>query len=203
MPAGALAITFDDGYADNLSIAAPILRKHGLPATLFIATGYLDGGCMWNDKVIEAFRSTKNAAIDLRDLGLDTYSVASTADRRAGIDRVIDATKYLSVVERDERADQILRAGGVAAPTNLMLDSVSVNTLADFGVDVGVHTVNHPILARTSSDQAWEEIVESKRRLEGLTGKSMRLFAYPNGKPARIIRESTSPWCSRLVSTQR
>jgi len=183
LPAGALAITFDDGYEDNLSIAAPILCKHHLPATLFIATGYLDGGCMWNDKVIAAFRSTRNSEIDLRELGLETYRVGSTADRRAGIDRVIDATKYLSVVERDERADQILRVAGTTAPTKLMLDSKSVNKLADWGVDVGVHTVNHPILARTSSDQAWEEIVESKRRLEELTGKSMRLFAYPNGKP--------------------
>ena len=185
LPAGALAITFDDGYADNLSIAAPILRKHHLPATLFIATGYLDGGCMWNDKLIEAFRSTRNSEIDLRDLGLETYSVESIADRRAGIDRVIDATKYLSVVERDERADHILRVAGATAPRKLMLDSTSVNTLASLGVDVGVHTVNHPILARTSSDQAWEEIVESKRRLEELTGKSMRLFAYPNGKPGQ------------------
>jgi hypothetical protein len=60
LPAHSAAVTFDDGYADNLSIAAPILRKHHLPATLFIATGYLDGGCMWNDKVIEAFRSTQD-----------------------------------------------------------------------------------------------------------------------------------------------
>jgi len=185
LPAGALAITFDDGYADNLSIAAPILRKHHLPATLFIATGYLDGGCMWNDKLIEAFRSTRNSEIDLRDLGLETYSVESIAARRAGIDRVIDATKYLSLAERDARADHVLRAAGATAPKKLMLDSTSVNTLASLGVDVGVHTVNHPILARTSSDQAWEEIVESKRRLEELTGKSMRLFAYPNGKPGQ------------------
>jgi len=160
LPAGALAITFDDGYADNLSIAAPILRKHHLPATLFIATGYLDGGCMWNDKLIEAFRSTRNSEIDLRDLGLETYSVESIAARRAGIDRVIDATKYLSLAERDARADHVLRAAGATAPKKLMLDSTSVNTLASLGVDVGVHTVNHPILARTSSDQAWEEIVE-------------------------------------------
>jgi len=98
---------------------------------------------------------------------------------------VIDATKYLSLAERDARADHVLRAAGATAPKKLMLDSTSVNTLASLGVDVGVHTVNHPILARTSSDQAWEEIVESKRRLEELTGKSMRLFAYPNGKPGQ------------------
>ena len=56
LPASALAVTFDDGYADNLAVAAPLLRKHGVPATLFIATGYVDGGAMWNDIVIEAFR---------------------------------------------------------------------------------------------------------------------------------------------------
>src|SRR5450631_76744 len=92
LPAGALAITFDDGYADNLSIAAPILRKHGLPATLFIATGYLDGGCMWNDRVIEAFRATREPEIDLTQLGLEAYRIESSVDRRIGIERVIDAT---------------------------------------------------------------------------------------------------------------
>ncbi len=55
-PRPALAMTFDDGYADNLAVAAPLLRKHGIPATLFVATGYLDGGVMWNDVVIAAFR---------------------------------------------------------------------------------------------------------------------------------------------------
>ena len=198
LPAGALAITFDDGYADNLSIAAPILRKHGLPATLFIATGYLDGGCMWNDRVIEAFRATRKSEIDLGQLGLQTYRVGSVADRRAGIEGVIDATKYLSVAERNERADYVLAAAGVSAPAHLMLDSTSVASLASFGIDVGVHTVNHPILARTAAEEAWLEICESKHRLEELTGRSMRLFAYPNGKPGqdysaehvRMVREA-------------
>ena len=56
LPRRAAAITFDDGYADNHDIALPILKKHGLPSTFFIATGFLDGGCMWNDTVIEAIR---------------------------------------------------------------------------------------------------------------------------------------------------
>ena len=53
LPARAACITFDDGYADNAQVALPILQKHGMCATFFIATGFLDGGQMWNDKVID------------------------------------------------------------------------------------------------------------------------------------------------------
>ena len=59
LPARAVCITFDDGYADNHHVALPILRRHGLVATFFIATGFLDGGRMWNDTVIEAIRACK------------------------------------------------------------------------------------------------------------------------------------------------
>ena len=56
LPCRAACITFDDGYSDNYHIAMPILQQHGLPCTFFIATGFMDGGCMWNDTIIEAVR---------------------------------------------------------------------------------------------------------------------------------------------------
>ena len=56
MPPRAACVTFDDGYADNAAIARPVLEELQLPATFFIATGYLDGGRMWNDTVIESLR---------------------------------------------------------------------------------------------------------------------------------------------------
>ncbi len=68
LPKRALSITFDDGYADNHDLALPVLRKLGLPATFFVTTGYLDGGCMFNDVVIEAVRRARTE-LDLRDLG--------------------------------------------------------------------------------------------------------------------------------------
>ncbi len=92
LPERPLAITFDDGYADNAKIAAPILLRLGLPATFFIATGFLDGGCMWNDTVIEAVRAAKGPVLDLAPLGLGAHPVSGTsrpprgdrsADRRA------------------------------------------------------------------------------------------------------------------------
>jgi peptidoglycan/xylan/chitin deacetylase (PgdA/CDA1 family) len=185
LPARALSITFDDGYADNLTVAAPILHRHGLPATLFVATGYLDGRCMFNDAVIEALRSTARRELDLESLGLGRLSLVSLDDRRVAIDRVLDAIKYLPRTQREQRVNDILRAADVQEPTGLMLGRRSIPSLVDAGFDVGAHTVNHPILARTPPDEAWREIVEGKRDLEALLGRPVKLFAYPNGRPGR------------------
>ncbi|MCK9259472.1 MAG: polysaccharide deacetylase family protein [Azoarcus sp.] len=71
LPARAAAITFDDGYADNLLNAAPCLAERGMPASFFIATGFLDGGRMFNDNVIEAVRHTTLDHIELSSIGVD------------------------------------------------------------------------------------------------------------------------------------
>jgi len=198
LPRAALAITFDDGYADNLSVAAPLLVKHAVPATLFIATGYLDGGVMWNDRVIAAFRSTSRSQIDLGSNGLATYSTTTIAERRVGMEAVLRQLKYQPSAERERVARAVLGAAGVDAPANLMLTSDGVRSLANYGIEVGAHTITHPILARTSADDAWREIEEGKRALESVAGRPVTLFAYPNGRPGddygrehvRMVREA-------------
>jgi peptidoglycan/xylan/chitin deacetylase (PgdA/CDA1 family) len=198
LPRAALAITFDDGYADNLSVAAPLLRKHGVPATLFIATGYLDGGIMWNDRVIAAFRSTSKTKIDLTERGLGVYATTTDGERRAGMDALLRELKYRASAERERLAQAVLDAADVAVPASPMLTSDGVRSLASYGIDVGAHTITHPILARTSAGDAWREIAEGKRALESIAGRPVTLFAYPNGKPGddyggehvRMVREA-------------
>ena len=56
LPSRAVCVTFDDGYADNEELAMPVLRRHGMPATVFVSTGSMNGGQMWNDTVIESIR---------------------------------------------------------------------------------------------------------------------------------------------------
>jgi len=198
LPSAALAITLDDGYADNLAVAAPILRAHGVPATVFVASGYLDGGCMFNDVVIEAFRSAQRSPIDLTGLGLGTYPLDSVEHRSAAIENVLNSIKYLPRPERERRAQAIAQAAGSQVPQKLMLTRTSLRNLAEFGIDVGAHTVTHPILANTEPGEAWREIQQSKSDLEELIGRPVALFAYPNGKPrqdylpdhVRMVREA-------------
>src|SRR5690349_21269394 len=183
LPARAVAITLDDGYADNLSVAAPILKRLQLPATVFIATGYLDGDCMFNDVVIHAIRAAKQERLELAHLGLGAYSLASIADRRSAINQIIGRIKYLPAAERSRRAQSILDACATTAPVGLMLKRELVRSLIDFGLDVGGHTITHPILTNISPSDAWHEIQAGKEELEQLIRRSVSLFAYPNGCP--------------------
>ena len=197
LPPRALTLTFDDGYADNREVAAPLLQRHGLPCTFFVATGFLDGGRMWNDTLIESFRRTRLQQLDLRGLhpALQSHELSGPAQRRAGIDRSIAALKYLEPQERQRLVDAVAQRAEVELPADLMMSSAQVKELRTMGMQVGAHTVSHPILQRLPRDAARAEIETSKRRLEQILGESVSLFAYPNGKPG----EDYSPESVELV----
>lgn len=182
LPKRALCITFDDGYADNHDIALPILRSLGLPATFFVATGYLDGGCMFNDAVIEAVRNAAPPLVDLRDFELGRHSVGSEAERCRAIELILERLKYATPPRRNALAVEIAARCRSGKPA-LMMTSGQVRALHDAGMTIGAHTVNHPILAEISLDEARDEIVRGRARLEEIIGGRVRLFAYPNGKP--------------------
>ena len=199
LPERAVAVTFDDGYSDNFTVALPILQRWGLPATFFVATGFLDGGCMWNDRLIEAVRQIRGSAIDLRPLGLgESIEVTTPDQRRHLIGTVIGQMKYLDPVERMRKVDEFVGHVGAGVPKDMMMTSANVRELARAGMQIGGHTRTHPILARLSDDEAREEIAGCKRELEAITGKTVDLFAYPNGKPdqdyghrdVRLVKEA-------------
>ncbi|GAB4468892.1 MAG: polysaccharide deacetylase family protein [Burkholderiaceae bacterium] len=183
LPARALSITFDDGYADNEEVAAPILRRLGLHATFFVATGFLDGRNMWNDRVIEAMRASAAQRLDLGFLGLGTVSLEAVAARRTAIDRILTRIKHEKPERRLALVERIEEACGARLQTALMMRAEQVARLAAGGMDVGAHTISHPILTRLSPAQAREEIVGSKAVLESIVGRRVSLFAYPNGVP--------------------
>jgi peptidoglycan/xylan/chitin deacetylase (PgdA/CDA1 family) len=188
LPVRAVCVTFDDGYRDNLEVALPILRKHGVPATVFIATDFLDGGRMWNDTVIEAVRRANGAELDLRPLGLDYWPMTTLEARRTAIAALLPQLKHRQFETRARLVDEIANIAGVELPDDLMLASEQVRVLHREGVEIGAHTRSHPILATMDDGQAREQIISSKHRLEELLSAPVRLFAYPNGKPGQDYR---------------
>ncbi|ENO90594.1 polysaccharide deacetylase family protein [Thauera linaloolentis] len=185
LPARAAAITFDDGYADNWLNAVPILQQHGLHATFFIATGFLDGGRMWNDTLIESVRHAAVQQIDLSWLGLGLRPLVSVADKRAVLEASIPAIKHMPATQRAESVAYVAEACKAALPDDLMLTSAQLRELRAAGMGVGAHTVSHPILARLDASSACREMAESRDILQGLLNERIGLFAYPNGKPGQ------------------
>lgn len=181
LPPRAVAITFDDGYADNAELALPILMRHGLTATFFVATGFLDGGRMWNDTIIETLRRAR-APLDLRDLDGGLLANDSMADKARAVPAVIRAWKHLPPQERQRRVAALLERARLEPPNDLMMRSEQVRQLAQAGMELGAHTVTHPILRSISDTEAADEMARSRATLEAISAAPVRTFAYPNGR---------------------
>lgn len=189
LPPRAAAITFDDGYLDNVEVALPVLQRLGLHATFFIATEFLNGECMWNDRVIEAVRRIHVGEVDLGRYGGGRHILdGSENERAAAIEGLLRGIKHLppeqreaAVAEIESRADHQTR--------RLMMSESDVRGLAQAGMGIGAHTVTHPILTMLSDDASWREIEDSRTHLREVSGDSVRLFAYPNGQPGQDYDE--------------
>ncbi|MCB1915992.1 MAG: polysaccharide deacetylase family protein [Rhodocyclaceae bacterium] len=185
LPARAACVTFDDGYADNFTIALPILREAGIPATCFVAPAYLDGGRMFNDTLIELAAQLPAGRHDFSSVGLGTRALAGTDDRRALVGALIGQFKYFEPAERASAVETLAASFGVRLPDDLMMTSDQLRALHAAGMEIGGHTDTHPILARLDPEHAREEILAGRKRLETLLEAPVRVFAYPNGRPGK------------------
>lgn len=182
LPERAVCVTFDDGYADNAECALPVLRRYDIPASVFVSTAFLNGGRMWNDSVREALRIAPGEELDLADIGLECYGIAGQSQRLAAAEAIITSIKHRDPEERAQLVSHLeARVGEL--PQDLMLSTAQLQGLVAGGIEIGAHTVTHPILSSVSAEQAQYEIGESKRALEGMIQKQVTQFAYPNGAP--------------------
>lgn len=181
LPDRAVSITFDDGYADNYTQALPVLQKWGVPATIFVATKYLNGGAMWNDKVIESVRAMAGKTLDLREIGLSTEILVSHENQSTVAQDILTQIKHWDPRRREEAVENLFTLCGEPA-CDLMLSDEQLLKLQAANIEIGGHTHSHPVLTAISDERAEQEIAEGKAHLEQLLGRPLRVFAYPNGR---------------------
>src|SRR3989338_954193 len=191
-------VTFDDGYRDTATIAQPILRRHGVPAVVFLATGAIGtGSALWPDRLGEAFKQTAQDSLACDDWeGLPARLRLSTEEERlAALKQVRAYGKQIPQVRLEGLVKEVEGGVGVwGGRHDGMLSWEQVRRLDREGMTIGAHTVHHPILSRLPLAQAGDEILRSKQEIEQRLGHSIAMFCYPNGTFSDI-----TPPIARLV----
>ena len=137
---------------------------------------------MWNDRIIEAVQTLPDGQLDLSDVGLGAYSLNGLEQRKDALGRLTEASKYLPPPARLALVERLEALVGEGLAHGLMLTPEMVVSLDRSGIDIGAHTISHPILTSLDDASAELEIAGGKEQLEAIIGKKVRLFAYPNGK---------------------
>lgn len=188
------ALTFDDGYRDNLEFAWPILKRHRAPWTLFITTDFADGrGQLWWAELEAAIARLERVAIPSRS-GLLELSSRTTAEKQAAFDAVYRDLRAGSEDRLRTIIAGLARQAGVDTGRivpELCLGWEEIEALArEPEVSIGSHTLSHPILSKCDAAKAMHEISESKAILQQRLGRPVRHLAYPFGRPNSVgLRE--------------
>jgi peptidoglycan/xylan/chitin deacetylase (PgdA/CDA1 family) len=199
LPPRAVALTFDDGYRDNVTTAAPLLRAAGLHATFFLVPGFLSGTSeVWWENLGWAFAHATAAELSWEGERFDT----STPDvRRRVMEVVVRKVKTLDSRDRENAvvdvAQRLLPVGPTRGPGRQFMDWDEADRLVEYGHDIGSHTCSHPILSREEPADQARELVDSREQLEAHFQRPVDVFAFPNGRAEdysevtlRLIREA-------------
>jgi peptidoglycan/xylan/chitin deacetylase (PgdA/CDA1 family) len=182
-------VTFDDGYQNNFDVAFPALQQDGVPATIFLTTGFVDSSnTVWFCHVIRALSETRKTSMQWGDAELDVSDPRKKAMASARLQAGLKASPPDQVHSLVQRIYQELDVDPLSSvepgsPFRI-LNSSSIQTMVQSGlVEFGAHTQTHPILSLLSPEEQAREISGSVQAVERLTGQPCRYFAYPNGRP--------------------
>lgn len=189
LPPRALVVTFDDGYRDNYTHAFPVLKAYGIPATFFVTTGLIgERRHFWWDRVRQGLKPEAAVSAAWPELG-DRLRGRSRAEQVALVE---EALKRVATVEARDRLE--LLCAPVVPETRGTMTWAELKEMAEAGMEIGSHTVTHPILANQDPAEAAWEVRHSKEVLERELGREVAHFAYPNGG-----RDDFSPALMRQI----
>jgi peptidoglycan/xylan/chitin deacetylase (PgdA/CDA1 family) len=188
LPPNAVAITFDDGYIDNLA-AARVLARHGLTATFYITAGCLAGGQpFWPSELRYLLSGIRADRVRLTADDLEMELDLSTTDaRRSAVNRLTKLFKAHAIPVREALREQLrASAEGVEMP-RVMLTWEEVREMCHLGMTIGSHTMTHPNLPNAGLAAAREELAAARERLESEINSEVTMFSYPNGGAERYM----------------
>lgn len=181
LPSRAVALTFDDGYRDNLTIATPLLRELGLPATFFLVPKVLSGEILpWWEVLGQAFEGTSQFSLRWNE---QTFPLAG-AVRRSSYENVCTGLKRL---DETQRRSAVVELVDLLAPehsvdlSGLFLDWNDAQELVRQGITIGAHSLDHAILANESPETQRTNLSTARRDLQDRLEVEVDLLAYPNG----------------------
>jgi peptidoglycan/xylan/chitin deacetylase (PgdA/CDA1 family) len=196
LPSRAVAITFDDGYADNAHAAADLLARSETPATVFVTSGYLNGKreYWWDELVRLVFESRSDPSLWVAE----DPELSSACQPGAGKEEIIRQLQPLLRGQSPDRLDATLariavRAGleRIVRETHRPMSAAECAALANGGlVTIGAHTIHHAWLSALSEADQQKELRESKRALEEITGAPVRTMAYPYGRKESVSSQT-------------
>lgn len=206
VPPDAAVVTFDDGWRDNYDIAFPVMKAHGITATIFLATNLIDGkplpqflqvslmlgqNGIWPRHAVKAFTNVVRS----RDLIKSIVKLNEDHLHLIGINpfHYMRTLMLLDYADITRVADEILRLGGLDAQQwrqrRWMLTWDEAREMAEQGIEFGSHGQSHDLMINVSEEQNRRELAESKRVIESHLGRPVPTFAYPNGDYTFAIKQ--------------
>lgn len=193
IPPYLVVLTIDDGYRDFYDIAYPELKRHNMPATFFITTDFIDGKIwLWPDRIRYTLENSTMANVDF-PIGSSTIIIRTETKKSRGeawdllVDYCIhvdDQEKWRTIARLESLLQVTLPQKTPEAYRAASWDQL--REMADNGIEIGAHTITHPILSRISRDRVDEEVSGSRRIIEEKLGREVVSFCYPNSRPADI-----------------
>lgn len=185
-----VALTFDDGYADNYRLALPVLRRHELPATLFVSTGAVAGMTpLWFSRLTWIIEHTQSRPLPHQIIAGVPLQLSTTKARVDTARNLLDRLCLLGQRQREEQLAELGELLGVTDFSPLQAEMLTWDELKEMdaaGFSPEAHTVNHPILSRADANTLTLELIEAKEQLEAELGRAVTLFAYPRGGPEDV-----------------
>ncbi len=196
LPPYTAAITFDDGYENNVTVALPHLREAGLPATFFLTTAFIGtDASLWVDQVEQALNSHPGRSVILRMGPERTERPLVTDQDRREADRLIRRhCKQLSEPEKAAWLASFLAENGIEPPRAAgdyrFMSWSQARELREAGMAIGSHTMTHAILTQLVEEERRGEIEGARAACEEALGVPCDAFAYPNGQPDDFSAET-------------